>query len=320
MKKSKSFSLVSPLYKAPRIFSAVIFLLIILVLLGQYLDNRFVNPFMPSFTAFSILCLITPWIAQYIYKTYLSLEDILVSLTETSQRELFAKYEYLLFGINQWSLLAALVIAVFAEITNAIVWGIWFSFAGTTFYIFLVVLFGIFGSLGWVYWGILLFSFRLANLNFDLEPFETKKEEFEKLNSKFLNFFIAGIVLYIGALIAGWLALGQYILIIPALKFWVLPLAIMVILFFIGIQFSLHNIMKKAKNIRLNKIMLQVRRHYREWEQTQSHEKTSLINDLLSWKEKIEKESDLPFDVITTLSLFATIVLPAVKSLIELLR
>ena len=66
--------------------------------------------------------------------------------------------------------------------------------------------------------------------------------------------------------------------------------------------------------------MLQVRKHYREWEQTQSHEKTSLINDLLSWKEKIEKESDLPFDVITTLSLFATIVLPAVKSLIELLR
>lgn len=66
--------------------------------------------------------------------------------------------------------------------------------------------------------------------------------------------------------------------------------------------------------------MLQVRKHYLEWEQTQSHEKASLINDLLAWKEKIEKESDLPFDIITTLSLIATIVLPAVKSLVELFR
>jgi hypothetical protein len=94
----------------------------------------------------------------------------------------------------------------------------------------------------------------------------------------------------------------------------------MVIAFFVAVQISLHGIMKKAKDIRINKIMLLVQKFYREWEQTQLREKSASINDLLSWREKVEKESDVPFDFITILSLLVTIVLPLVKSIIDLFR
>lgn len=293
-------------------------LVVVLALFAQYRVSGFSIPPLRSISAFSILCLATPWLARYVYRTFLTLKKVVDALTDSNQRKLFSKYENLAFGLNRWSLVVTFSLILLATITNISIWGLYWSFYSIALALLFGFLFGMLGNLGWAYGGIILFLFKLKTLELDFEPLETKKNEFEELNSGFLRIFIAGIVLYIGAVIAGWLSIGPYLLLIPILRFWLYPLATMVIAFFITVQVLLHNIMKKAKDIRVNKIMLLARKNYREWEKTQLRKKAATINDLLNWREKVEKESDYPFDFITILSLLVTIVLPLVKSILDL--
>jgi hypothetical protein len=277
------------------------------------------NYYLPSLSAFIALCLLTPLTAKYLYKTFLSLSDVVGNLTESNNQEWFRQQENLIFGINWWSILVVSLLIISGILTNYLAWGIFHkAIVELSFSVQLFFLFGILGNLGWSYWGILLFAQRLTTLKFDLEPFETKKDEFEKLNSAFLGMFGSGVFLYLGAVIALWLALGSYILFIPIIRFWVFPLAFMVISFFIAIQFFLHRLMQKAKSIRINKISSIINFHYHEWEKKRLPDDASAISNLLSWKEKIEKESDYPFDFLTIASVVFTVLLPTIRTIVEL--
>lgn len=311
---------ISPLYKFPVQVFVILLFLESIVFATQYIYHGLDGYFMPSLSAFIALCLITPWIAKYLYRTFLSLKSVVDNLMESNYQEWFTQQEFFIFGINRWSVLVVILLAVGGGATDYLIWGTWRDVAVTiTYSLHLGFLFGILGNLGWSYWGVLLFAYRLRILKFDLEPFETKKDEFDKLNAAFLTMLGYGIILYLGAIIAGWLALGSDILSVPIMKFWIFPLAFMVIGFFIGIQFFLHELMRKAKKIRINKISLLINLHYREWEKSQSSVDASAINDLLSWKDKIEKESDFPFDFLTIASVIVTVLLPTIKTITELL-
>jgi len=322
MTKLKAFppKVIAPIYSHPAGSFAVLVFMVLLVFATQYFQNELYPDFTPSVGAFSILSLLTPFIANYLYKTFLSLQETVNTLTESNQQEWFLQQKTFTFGINLWSVIIIIALALGGEITNRyLVWGIWTGAAKVFYFLHAALLFGILGMLGWSYFGILLFAYRLKSLKYDLEPFETKKDEFDKLNSSFLGMFIAGVILYIGAIAAGWLSpLGSYMLEIPMLQYWIFPLAIVVIGFFVLIQFFLHEIMKEAKKVRLNKISLLIRKHYNEWEKSQSSIHGTAINDLLSWKEKIEKETDFPFDFLTIASVIVTVLLPTIRTIVEL--
>lgn len=322
MSKSKVSvpKIIAPLYSHPIWSFAVLLFIVVFVFATQYFQNELYAAFIPSVGAFSILSLLTPFIGNYLYKTFLSLQDTVNTLTEANQQEWFLQQKLFAFGINLRSVIVIILLALGGEITNRyLVWGIWTGAAKFFYFFHAALLFGILGMLGWAYFGILLFAYRLKKLDYDLEPFETKKDEFDKLNSAFLRMFIAGVILYFGAIIAGWLSpLGSYILQISMLQYWIFPLAIIVIGFFVLVQFFLHEIMKKAKNIRLRKISLLIRKHYLEWEKSQSPTHGTAINDLFSWKEKIEKEKEFPFDFLTIASVLVTVLLPTIKTIIEL--
>jgi hypothetical protein len=311
--------IIIPLYR----YSVYIFIsasiVVISTFISQYLQNELYEFFTPSIFILGILSLITPWIARYLYKTFLSLQEVIDTLTETSHKEWFERQKYLFFGLNFWSISVALFVMFGGLATNYyLAWGLWSSIARIAFFIQIGLLFCILGFLGWAYIGILFFAYRLRSLAFDLDPFETKKEEFDKLNSSFLRMFSSGVILYAGAAIAVWLVAGPYILYIPLLQLWVLLIAAIILAFFILIQIFLHATMKKAKNIRVNKISLLTRRYYQEWEKKPSADQSAQINNLLTWKEKIEKESDWPFEIWTVVSIIVTIILPAIKSIMDL--
>ena len=320
MSKTSSLKSTFPLYKYPIQIFVFLMLIVFLTFVSQSVQNQLYLYFVPSIIAFAFLTLVTPWVAQYLRKTFLSLYSTICQLTESGNQEWFDQYDHFIFGANRWSILVAILVAIGGEITNYyLAWGLWSGFAKAIFFLQIGVLFGILGFLGWAYLGILIFAYHLRDLKFDLEPFETKKEEFAKLNSSFLGIFGSGIILYIGALIAAWLVTGPYILDIPLLQLWIPPFAIAVISFFLLIQVFLHEVMKKAKNIRINKMNTLMRQYFREWEKTKSSDQSTQINNLLGWKEKIEKESDWPFDVLTVISVVVTIFLPAVRAILELL-
>ena len=310
---------ISPIYKSPLQLFIVLIALEVLVFMNQYVHYGLDNFFVPSLSAFIALSLVTPWIAKYLYKTFLSLKSAINDLTESDNQEWFTQQTSLIFGINRWSVLITIIIAMCAVATDYLIWGGWGNFSvNATYYLHLTLLFSILGNLGWSYWGILLFAQKLDILKFDLEPFETKRAEFDHLNSAFLKMLGWGIILYIGAVIAGWLALRTSILAVPIMKFWIFPLAFMVIAFFIAIQFFLHQLMRKAKSIRIGKISTLINSHYQEWEKSQSSVEASAINELLTWKDKIEKEREFPFDFLTIASVIVTVLIPTLQTIKEL--
>lgn len=311
---------VFPLYTYSIYVFIIMGLVVVSTFIAQYIQRELYQFFTPSIFMLSVLSMIAPWSARYLYKTFVLLQGIIDTLTETDHKEWFESHKRLVFGFNPLSIITAILITIGGVTTNYLLaWGLWTGVARFAFFLQIGLLFGILGFLGWAYLGILFFAFRLQTLNFDLEPFETKREEFDKLNSSFLGMFGSGVILYIGAAIAVWMVAGPYILYIPLLQIWILTLAIAIIAFFILIQIFLHATMKKAKNIRVNKISLLTRRYYQEWEKNPSPDRSSQINNLLTWKEKIEKETEWPFDILTVVSIILTIFLPAIKSILDLL-
>lgn len=322
MKKTNFFTRkeISPLYIHSGQFLIFLFLLVVFVLAAQYFQNELYN--VPSLWGFILLTLITPLSAKYLFQTFLSLREPLSSITKSNDAKWFENQKYFIFGLNPWSLVTTFCLVIGGNLTYFLVArGLWSGIADIAFILLESFLFGILGTLGWSFWALLLFAHRLRTLDIDLEPFDTKRDEFRKLSSSFLGMFGAGLMLYAGALIMGWLGVGAYIFYNPILKFWIFPFAITVIGFFILIQVFLHNVIKKAKLNRLNKISALIQKHYRDWEQQKStSSQLDAINNLLNWKEKIEKEFEWPFDLLTFFSVIITVLLPTIKSITELFK
>jgi len=310
-----------PLYSRPVWSFISVLIVVILMFVTQYIQNQLYANFVFTVSIIATISLLTPLIGYYLYKTFVSLQDTISSLTETNQTDWFSKQTVFIFGVNRWSTIFIVLLAIGGLFINFIfVWKAWTGFAKFMYFLHASIFFGALGIIGWAYFGILLFSSQLKNLTIDPEPFETKKDEFDKLNSSLLGMFFIGATLYIGTIIASWISpISSYLLQQFILQTMVFPLAIGVFGFFILVQYFLHEIMKKSKRIRLNKISLLIRKHYREWEHNPSENYRATINDLFLWKEKIEKEKDFPFDFVTVASVTVTVLLPAVKTIIELL-
>lgn len=310
------------LYSHPVWSFLTVFVAVIFVFTTQYIQNQLYGNFVFTVGIISILSLSIPLVANYVYKNLLSLQETVSSLTETSQNEWFSKQIFFIFGINRWSGIFVVAVIICGELINYIfVWNAWNGVAKFFYFLHAAIFFATLGMLGWSYFGVLLFARQIKYLHFDPEPFETKRDEFDKLNSSFFEIFFAGAILYIGTIMASWISpISSYLLQQFILQTMVFPLAFGVLGFFALIQYFLHEAMKKAKKIRLNKISLLIRKHYHEWEKNSSENHRATINDLLVWKEKIEKEKDFPFDFVTVASVTVTVLLPAIKTIIELLR
>jgi hypothetical protein len=307
---------IHPLYSHSVWSFFVFFIVTTIAVITLYLQGLrgYLNP---SVGIFGALNLITPLIAYFLYKSFLSLKSAINSLTETNQQKWFSQQETFIFGINIWSVSTTFFFALVGSIMNYYAMGWFWASAIAKFFYFLhvIVLFGALGTLGWAYLGMLLFSHHLRNFKLDPEPFEAKKDEFQRINTSFLGVFFSGIILYIGAIIAVWLKLNPFAVYDHDILLFLLivfPLVTIVICFFILIQHFLHEVMRKSKKIRLNKISLLIKKRYAKWKKSQLHSDAVPINDLLSWKEVIEREKDFPFNSLTVMLVLVIIFSPVI--------
>jgi glucan phosphoethanolaminetransferase (alkaline phosphatase superfamily) len=246
-------------------------------------------------------------------------------LTQANQKKWFSQQESFIFGINTGSVLTTICLAIGGATLNYFMVGcVWTGIAKFFYFLHVVVLFGALGILGWAYWGILLFSYRLQDLKLDLEPFETKKDEFERISTSLLGIFFTGVILYIGAITATWISPLIHFVEVFMFQYLIFPLAVLIACVFILMQHFLHELMKKNKRIRLDKVLSFTRKLYSKWKTSQLPAHRTAINDLLSWKEKIETEKDFPFGFLTIAFAVATVFLPtialflpAIKTIIE---
>ena len=159
MPKSSSIQkTINPIYNYTAWVFSIYYIIVILVFVTQYFQGELHDALTPTVFAFSILNLIAPLIANYLYKTFLSLQNIFSTLTITNQKKWFSQQESFIFGINAGSVVTALFLAACGGIMNwGMAWCFWTGTAKFFYFLHVIVLFGTLGILGWAYWGILLF-------------------------------------------------------------------------------------------------------------------------------------------------------------------
>ncbi|MFT3893415.1 MAG: hypothetical protein QM730_17440 [Anaerolineales bacterium] len=304
---------IHPLYNYPVESFAVFFIIVILVFATQYFQGELNQCLTPTLWAFGLLNLITPLIASYLYKTFSSLQATVSTLADTNQKSWFSQQETTIFGVNAGSIFTTICLALGGGIINYFMVGcVWTGIAKFFYFLHVVLLFGSLGILGWSYWGILLFSYRLRTIRLNSEPFETKKDEFETIGIALLGMFFAGVLLYIGALTATWISPLIYFFEVLMVQYVIFPVAIVLVCFFLFMQHFLHELMERNKRVRVEKILLFTKKHYVKWKKSQLPAHRTAINDLLVWKEKVEKEKDHPFDLLIIVFALATIFLPPI--------
>lgn len=316
MPKSISSSIqkmINPLYNYTAWVFSVFFIIVALVFATQYFQGELNPCFTPTVIAFSMLNLITPLVANYLYKTFLSLQMTVNTLTGLNQKKWFSQQESFIFGVNTGSIVTALFLAVAGGIMNyGMVGCVWTGVAKFFYFFHVIVLFGSLGILGWAYWGVLLFFHHLSNLKLNSQPFETKKDEFDKISTLFLGIFSTGAILYIVTITASWISPLIDYMEVFMLQYFIFPSAIAIVCFFILVQHFLHEIMRQSKKNRVNKILSFIVKLYNKWEKSQLPNHRATINDLLSWKEKIEAEKDFPFGFLTIVFVLAVVFLPTI--------
>ncbi|MBK9925740.1 MAG: hypothetical protein IPP66_10645 [Anaerolineales bacterium] len=313
-KSSRSIQkIINPIYNYSAWVFSVFFIIVVLVFVTQYFQGELSKCFTPTVLAFSVLNLITPLVANYLYKTFSSLQNAVSTLTETNQKKWFSQQESFIFGVNTGSVATAIFLAICGGILNyGMVGCVWTGIAKFFYFLHVIVLFGALGVLGWAYWGILLFFYRLQNLKLNPQPFQAKKDEFEEISTLLFGIFSTGAILYIVAITATWISPLVDYLEVFMLQYLIFPLAIVIAGFFILAQHFLHEIMKQSKKTRLNKILAFTVKLYNKWEKSQLSTHRTAINDLLSWKEKIETEKDFPFNFFTIVFVLAAVFLPTI--------
>lgn len=304
---------INPLYSHSTWVFFAFSIIVINVFATQYFQGELHKSLAPTVLAFSMLNLITPLVANYLYKTFLLLQNIISALAKTNQKKWFSQQESFIFGVNTGPVVTAIFLAAFGGVMNfSVAWHFWTGIAKFFFFLHVIILFGALGVLGWAYWGILLFFYRLPNLKLDPHPFQTKKDEFERISTLLLGIFSAGAILYIVAITATRINPLVHYMEVFMLQYIIFPSAVVVLCFFILTQHFLHEVMRQSKKIRINKILSPMVKVYNKWEKSKSSTHRAAINDLLAWKEKIETEKDFPFGSLTIVFIIAVVFLPII--------
>jgi len=309
------------LFAYPKTVFAIIFFIIALNLFLQWSFSW--NPYyMPSVLAFCVLALFLPLGANFLYKLILSLCSVLnttLGISENFAQEWFDKQFDFIFNSSALYFVAILM-AMGGIITTEIVRIPWTGFIKFLYMLFTFILFGLMGSIGWVFWSSLVFLYRLSHLETEIPLFSEQKANIDKLNNIFFQAFLIGVVIYINSVIGVWLSPGGEWLTLnyPLIQIWIFPVAGVVTSYFLLIQYFLHNLMKNLRDKKIVQMSELANSYFSEWKRKPSQERAETIDNVLKWKEIIEKQSVWAVDFKSVLSVIVGVFLPAIKTIIDL--
>ncbi|MBD2019103.1 hypothetical protein H6F43_02750 [Leptolyngbya sp. FACHB-36] len=320
---SSSYKGCSGIVGAPRLLSLVSLLLITINLTLQRLLS-----WHPSYIAteliFGLIAVFMPFVAAYLYNTFGSLSSTLKNFLDLPNDEFeqwFNTQTQLIFS-SKWIYIVAVIFGSVGALTVSTLGFPWLGLAHTAFIIFSVNLFALTGAVTWNYFGVLVFLERLGNFEIKESVFEWHEKDLRQLNQTFLKLFIPGVFNYIGSVAAVWLIPGERRLTLYGSfgQFWIFPFAIAIITFFLAGQYLIHQLMAKSKQNRLEQLNKTLQGFYDKWSAAPSSDTAESITKLIEWRKHIQGELDWPLDFKTYFGVITGLLLPTVKSVLDLLR
>lgn len=153
----------------------------------------------------------------------------------------------------------------------------------------------------------------------DASIFAWPVREIKKLNQIAIEVYFAGVLVYLGAILAVWaLPWGEFLLTNDNLftRLWVFPIAVIVIGYFLVLQFFIHRLLSMSKAIRLEKIDRKLEGLSPDDKNDTSFDmKLRLMNELISWRKIVEAEPEWPLNVQTSIGVIGTVLIPTLASI-----
>lgn len=176
------------------------------------------------------------------------------------------------------------------------------------------------GVAGWAFLRLLASLQRLSEIRLQVLPFVWPREEIRAIHLKLMQVFIGGLAAYLLTVLGIWQSPGgSWYLANGPVSLWVIPLAFMVVLFFVAIEHSMHLLLESAKQERLRQLSEALQEKFEQWRQSGSKEAAEGVSEILKWLDAVKAERSWPLDVLPALSVIVGVFLPAAKALKELI-
>lgn len=305
----------------PMLSFVIILALVVINLVAQRMYD-WQEYFIYSELGFSILALLMPWIAAFLYGRVSSLFPVLERITDLPAEQIAAWFHQQVDFIfhNPWAYLASGLFSA-AGIMTMLYFGLpWSESVGFIFIVFWGMFMLATGAVGWIYVGLLVFLHRLSTLKVKGAPFEWPNKEFSCLNSIYLQVFVPGVILYLGMVVALWASGGQWMVLYnPLGRLWIFPIAGAVVGFFMASQYYIHRLMVRSKERRIDEIDKLVKETYDQWLKDRSVDRAKMVTELTNWRSNVSQEHDWPLELKSNLAIVSGLLLPTIKTIVDLL-
>ena len=248
------------------------------------------------------------------------LEDI---TRENSRKEqLLSKIKS--FENSAWSNIFPIAVTLLGSYTLYIFgspWRFTNPLAHSAFSIFVIVFFFVAGAIGWQYVFLLVILYSASKLDIIADIFAWPARQVKKINQIIIEIYFAGALIYIGAILSiGALPWGIFLLTNDNLftRLWVFPVALIVISYFLALQYFIHRILVTSKDIRLEKIDAKLEKLIDTKNMIESDINIKFISELIGWRKKIESESEWPFNFQTSLGVISSVLIPTIASISDM--
>jgi hypothetical protein len=271
---------------------------------------------------FSILALLMPWIAAFLYKRTCSLLRVVEQMIDLSTQEIDLWFQCQQDSIfhSFWSYPVSALFSLAGIMTLLFLGLPWSGVIGFIFLVFWGTFMLATGTVGWMYVGLLLFLYRLSNLRVKGAPFEWPEEEFENLNNAYLLMLLPGVLLYIGMVIVVWASGGEWVALYhPLGRLWIFPVAGAAVSFLLASQYFIHRLMAGSKQRRLGEIDRLLKETYESWLTERSVERAKMVTELMNWRTNVRHEQDWPLNLRSNFAIVSGLLLPTVKTIIDIL-
>jgi len=280
-----------------------------------------------SLVVMGIFATAIPFIIKY---TFTNIESILRPTYYILNQDAIKKFNEMQQNKNIHPFFANLipvgvtVLGVFTTMRVGTPWG-WaqefYKPAYTSFMVFVTVTFLIIGALGWIFIYAIILLHNISSLNFIADIFEWPARHIKALISAIFSLYFTGVMVYLGAIatvsIIPW---GVFLLTTGFIsQYWIIPLALTVIIYFIICQYYLHRILVTVKEIRLEKLDGQLADLFRNKAKI-SESKLKLMSELTSWRKTIENEPVWPINISTSIGIIGGVLIPAIINIIDIVQ
>lgn len=303
--------------------------IVLLVLIASNLWVQYSFQWVRSFLAFELgfaaLTLLLPWTIKtlrYSSVTQLAMPVCSLSSLPSEQAKSWFLNRLRPYTSNAGVLTASAVLLA-AGLISTEVFGIpWTGEVRIYFYLWLLIFFIGYGMVGWLYFGLMALANHIGELEVKSSVFSWPKVEIKRVYSIYFRLFIVGAILYIVAVISVWISPGgAWIAKNTGIgRLWVFPPGAMVIVFFLYFHYKTHLLLVQCKDRSERRLASLLTENFDKWTSSPSEEIEKTISSLMQWRKGLQDEGTWLLDFKSVLATIATLLLPTVKAVIDLLR